>query len=46
VHLHFGRTQVVEQTLFHRDAPAERRVLRFRVTDLDRMLAPLDAGAR
>jgi hypothetical protein len=42
VNLHFDQTRFVEQQIFHAHGASERRFLEFRVTDADRLLAPLD----
>jgi hypothetical protein len=46
VNLHLDQTRYVEQDLFHSDGAVERRFLRFRLTDADRLLAPLDRRDR
>jgi hypothetical protein len=46
VNLHLDQTRFVEQVLFHSHGAAERRFLRFRLTDVDRLLAPLDGRGR
>ena len=46
VNVHLDQTRYVDQDLFHADGTVERRFLRFRLTDVDRMLAPLDHRGR
>jgi hypothetical protein len=46
VNLHLDQTRYVEQDLFHSQGAVERRFLRFRVTDADRILEPIDRRGR